>query len=49
MPLTLNIPAGIPLDPGIYEWRVEVDGYEQATAVEAFIVSPGGIPPATPG
>ncbi|PJE05812.1 hypothetical protein [Mycobacterium sp.] len=49
MPLTLNIPAGIPLEPGIYEWRVEVDGYEQATAVEAFIVSPGGIPPATPG
>jgi hypothetical protein len=39
MPLTLNIPGGIPLEPGIYEWRVEVDGFENATAVEAFIVA----------
>ncbi|MGB9306113.1 MAG: DUF6941 family protein [Mycobacterium sp.] len=38
MPLTLNIPGGIPLEPGIYEWRVEVDGFEHATTVEAFIV-----------
>jgi hypothetical protein len=38
MPLTVNIPAGIPLEPGIYEWRVEVEGFEQATAVEAFVV-----------
>lgn len=38
MPLTLNIPAGIPLEPGIYEWRVEIAGFEQATAVEAFVV-----------
>jgi hypothetical protein len=38
MPLTLNIPGGIPLEPGIYEWRVEVDGFEKATTVEAFIV-----------
>jgi hypothetical protein len=36
MPLTLNIPAGIPLEPGIYEWRVEVEGFETATAVEPF-------------
>ncbi len=48
MPLTLNIPAGIPLEPGIYEWRVEVEGYEQATAVEAFVVTPGGIAPTPP-
>ncbi|WP_324667212.1 hypothetical protein MUW33_1880 [Mycobacterium canetti] len=41
MPLTLNIPAGIPLEPGIYEWRVEVEGFELATAVEAFVVAPG--------
>lgn len=39
MPLTLNIPGGIPLEPGIYEWRVEVDGFEHATTVEAFIVA----------
>lgn len=45
MPLTLNIPGGIPLDPGIYEWRVEVEGYEEATTVEAFIVTFGGHPP----
>jgi hypothetical protein len=37
MPLTLNIPAGIPLEPGIYEWRIEVDGFPEATAVEAFV------------
>jgi hypothetical protein len=46
MPLTLNIPGGIPLDPGIYEWRVEVKDFEQATAVEAFIVV--GPPPHPP-
>ncbi|MDT5224457.1 MAG: hypothetical protein QOG19_1864 [Mycobacterium sp.] len=45
MPLTLNIPGGIPLEPGIYEWRVEVDGFERATAIEAFIVSAGALPP----
>lgn len=38
MPLTLNIPPGIPLEPGVYEWRVEVEGFEMATAVEPFIV-----------
>lgn len=38
MPLALNIPAGIPLEPGLYEWRVEVEGFEQATVVEAFVV-----------
>jgi hypothetical protein len=38
MPLTLNIPPGIPLESGVYEWRVEVEGFEMATAVEPFIV-----------
>lgn len=38
MPLTINIPAGLPLDPGIYEWRAEVDGFERTTAVEPFVV-----------
>lgn len=38
MPLTLNIPPGIPLEAGVYEWRVEVEGFEMATAVEPFIV-----------
>jgi hypothetical protein len=46
MPLTLNIPGGIPLEPGIYEWRVEVEGFEQATAVEAFVVVGPPHPPA---
>ena len=46
MPLTLNIPAGIPLEPGIYEWRVEVEGFEQATVVEAFVVAGAAHPPA---
>jgi hypothetical protein len=48
MPLTLNIPGGIPLDPGIYEWRVEVEGFEHATAVEAFVVAGAVHPPAPP-
>jgi len=47
MPLTLNIPGGIPLEPGIYEWRVEVEGFEQSTAVEAFVVIGPAPPPAT--
>lgn len=38
LPLTLNIPPGIPLEPGAYEWRVEVEGFEMATAVEPFTV-----------
>jgi hypothetical protein len=46
MPLTLNIPGGIPLEPGIYEWRVEVEGFGQATAVEAFVVVGPQHPPA---
>ena len=46
MPLTLNIPAGIPLEPGLYEWRVEVEGFEMATAIEPFVViGPGHAPP----
>ena len=49
LPLTLNIPAGIPLEPGIYEWRVEVEGFEQATAVEAFVVVSSAHPPTTSG
>jgi hypothetical protein len=48
MPLTLNIPGGIPLDPGIYEWRVEVEGFEHATAVEAFVVAGAVHPPVPP-
>ena len=47
MPLTLNIPAGMPLEPGIYEWRVEVEGFPQATAVEAFVVVGPAHPPTT--
>jgi hypothetical protein len=46
MPLTVNIPAGIPLEPGIYEWRVEVEDFEMATAVEAFVVLGPGHPSA---
>jgi hypothetical protein len=49
MPLTLNIPAGIPLDPGIYEWRVEVEDFEMATTVEAFVVVGAGHPSAPSG
>lgn len=49
MPLTLNIPAGIPLEPGIYEWRVEVEGFELATTVEAFVVLGGGQVPTSSG
>lgn len=45
IPLTVNVPAGIPLEPGIYEWRVDVEGFEQATVVEAFVVlGPAALP-----
>src|ERR1700751_4968849 len=47
MPLTLNIPAGLPLEPGIYEWGGEIQGFEQATAVEPFVVIGPTHPPAT--
>ncbi|MBY0441534.1 MAG: hypothetical protein K2Q25_05270 [Mycobacteriaceae bacterium] len=40
MPLTLNIPAGIHLEPGLYEWRAEIEGFEEATAVESLVVAP---------
>jgi hypothetical protein len=46
LPLTLNIPPGMPLEPGLYEWRVEVEGFAKATAVEAFVVSGPAHPPA---
>ena len=49
MPLTLNIPPGMPLEAGIYEWRVEVEGFEHATAVEAFVVVGPSHPPTPPG
>src|SRR5262249_23205323 len=48
MPLSLNIPGGIPLEPGIYEWRVEVEGFERPTAVGAFVgVGPAPAPTAS--
>jgi hypothetical protein len=49
MPLTVNISAGMPSERGIYEWRVEVGGFEEATAVEAFVVIGTGHPPVPPG
>jgi len=34
----LTIAGGIPLQPGRYERRVEVEGFENATATESFVV-----------
>jgi hypothetical protein len=42
--LAINIGGGTPLAPGRYEWRVSVEGFEDATAAESFLVhaTPGG-------
>lgn len=37
-PLTVNMAGGLPLDPGRYEWRVTVEGFPDATAMESFQV-----------
>lgn len=37
-----NIFVGIFLELGIYEWCVEVEGYEWVMVVEVFIVVGGG-------
>ena len=42
MPMTLGITGGLELAPGRYEWRVTVEGFEDATAVESFVVSGPG-------
>ncbi|WAC54258.1 DUF6941 family protein [Gordonia sp. SL306] len=40
MPLALTVGPGFPLPPGRYEWRVTVEGFDDATAVEGFTVVP---------
>ena len=39
MPLAVSLLPGIPLTPGRYEWRVEIEGNAEATATESFLVS----------
>lgn len=46
IPLAINIAGPTPLPPGRYQWRVAVEDFPQATAVESFQVIPG---PALPG
>lgn len=36
--LAVGLPTEMPLPPGRYEWRVAIDGFPDATAVESFLV-----------
>lgn len=47
-PLAIAINAHTPLAPGRYEWRVAVEGFPAATAVESFQVLAAPVQPATP-
>jgi hypothetical protein len=38
LPLTVTVGPGTALEPGRYEWRVSVEGFEGATATESFLV-----------
>lgn len=46
LPLTILIGAGLQLEPGLYQWRVSVEGFPGATATETFNVQP--LPPQPP-
>lgn len=37
-PLTVNVGAGVALPPGRYQWRASVEGFNEATATESFLV-----------
>ena len=36
MPFAISIGAGLQLEPGLYQWRVSVEGFPDATATESF-------------
>jgi hypothetical protein len=38
IPFAVNVGFGTPLSPGRYQWRVSVEGFEDVTAVESFLV-----------
>ncbi|SKW72762.1 Uncharacterised protein [Mycobacteroides abscessus subsp. abscessus] len=38
MPVAVAISGGLALAPGRYEWRASVQGFENATASEPFLV-----------
>lgn len=40
VPLVFAFPPGLPLQPDRYQWRASVAGFDEATAVEPFIVQP---------
>lgn len=37
--LAVNIGGGMPLVPGRYQWRASVEGFDEATATESFLVA----------
>lgn len=40
MPFAVNIGTGLQLEPGMYEWRVSVEGFPDATATESLNIQP---------
>lgn len=46
MPLALTVAPGLALDPGVYQWRVSVAGFDDMTDAESFLVVE---PPKHPG
>ena len=38
VPICVTIPGGMPFPPGRYEWRASVGGFEDAVAVQSFVV-----------
>lgn len=41
LPLSISVGAGLQLEPGLYSWRVSVEGFPDSTATETFHVYPG--------
>ncbi|GLV09818.1 hypothetical protein MyChFU_31380 [Mycobacterium intracellulare subsp. chimaera] len=37
-PLSVNVGGGVPLTPGRYQWRASVEGFDEATTTESFLV-----------
>lgn len=37
--LAVNVSGGVPLPPGRYQWRASVDGFDEATTTESFLVN----------
>jgi hypothetical protein len=44
VPIVFAFPPGLPLQPGRYQWRASVTGFDRATEAEFFTILPSGPP-----